>query len=250
MTSAPPPRVANAWQPARIVAMTELTPTIRSIIFEPQTGFLHKPGQHVDLRLVAPDGYEARRSYSIASAPDASGRIELAVERLMDGEVSPFLHDVAELGDDIDMRGPLGGHFVWSPPEGGPLLLLAAGSGVAPLMAMLRERQAQGSTIPMALLLSARTAAEAPWLDELRTMAAADDGFAFRLATTREAAGDSHGYGRRIDAAMVSELIALLPTPPVRAYLCGSNAFVNAAADGALAAGMDAATIRTERYGG
>ena len=248
MTSAGLPRPgASPWQPARIVAMSQLTPDIRSIIFEPQTPFVHKPGQHVDLRLVAPDGYEARRSYSIASAPDGSGQVELAVERLMDGEVSPFLHDIAEVGDEIEMRGPLGGHFVWLPAEGGPLLLLAAGSGVAPLMAMLRERQAQGSTVPVALLLSVRHRAEAPWLTELQAMAARDNGLVFRLATTRESGSD---YDHRIDTQMVADLLALLPGPPMRAYLCGSNAFVNAAADGAQAAGMDAAAIRTERYGG
>lgn len=238
------------WQTA-IIARTEwATPTIKRFWLQPATPFQHRAGQHVDVRLTAPDGYQAMRSYSIASAPAEGGLIELAIERLERGEVSPFFDDVAAVGDEIELRGPLGGHFVWSPADGGPLLLLGGGSGVVPLLAMARQRALLGSTVPMALLLSARTQGEALALDELRGLDAHHDGFAFRLALTREVPEQPNDYGRRIDAAMVTELLALLPAPPQRVYICGSNAFANTAADSTIAAGVPVEAIRTERYGG
>ena len=240
----------TGWQAGQIVGIETLTPRIKRFLVLPSTPFNHRPGQHVDLRLTADDGYQAMRSYSIASALSADGVLELAIELLDDGEVSPFFHDVVVVGDEIELRGPLGGHFVWSPVDGGPLLLVGGGSGVAPLMAMIREREQEGAAVSVALLLSARTLADAPYLEELKAAEDRANGFVFRLATTREPPLRGLDYGRRIDAAMMAEVIGLLPAAPTQVYVCGSNAFANAAADSALAAGVAVERIRTERYGG
>jgi ferredoxin-NADP reductase len=238
------------WQQARIVAITPLTRRIKSFVFSPTEPFQFHAGQHVDVRLTAPDGYRAERSYSIASALEAGQQFELAIERLEDGEVSPFFHDVAEVGDDIELRGPIGGHFIWSVEEGGPILLLGGGSGVVPLLSMLRHRAAKGSSTSMALLYSARTDDELIYRDELVAMDDPEHGFALAFALTRGPARRAGDYSRRIDTAMVSELLAKLPKAPRRTYVCGSNRFVEAAAEAAISAGIPAATIRTERYGG
>lgn len=244
------PSAPSHWQTATIVRIEPATPTIKRFWLKPEAPFRHRAGQHVDVRLTAPDGYQAMRSYSIASASAEGGLLELAIERLDRGEVSPFFDDVALVGDEIELRGPLGGHFVWTPADGGPVLLLGGGSGVVPLLAMVRSRALAGSTVPMALLLSARTKADALALDELRELSARNDGFAFRLATTREPAGQAADYGRRVDPDMIAAFLRLLPTPPQRVYICGSNSFANTAADSVIAAGIDAEIIRTERYGG
>jgi ferredoxin-NADP reductase len=211
--------------------------------------FIHRAGQHVDLRLTAPDGYQAIRSYSIASAPSHSGEIELAIERLEDGEVSPFFHDVADMGDEIELRGPLGGHFVWSTVDGGPLLLIGGGSGLVPLMAMVRDRQQVGSTVPTVLLLSARAWDDVLYREELLELHRLADGFVLVLALTRDLSRREGDYSRRIDAALVAEVLGRLPSPPKHVFICGSNPFVNAAAEAALATGLPATVIKTERYG-
>ena len=238
------------WQQAKIAAITPLTKRIKSFVFAPSEPFAFRAGQHVDVRLTAPDGYQTERSYSIASAPEGGEKFELAIERLEEGEVSPFFHDVAEVGDDIELRGPIGGHFVWSIGDGGPILLLGGGSGVVPLMSMLRHRANAGSSLPMALLYSARTEAELIYRDELVAMDRSSDGFAFAFAVTREPARRAGDYSRRIDAAMVFELLARLPEAPRRTFVCGSNRFVEAATEAAISAGLPASIIRTERYGG
>lgn len=226
------------------------TPGITSFFVEPVTPFRWRAGQHVDVRLTAEDGYRAIRSYSIATAPDDGGVLELAIERLRDGEVSPYFHDVAEIGDSIEVKGPLGGHFVWSPADCGPILLVGGGSGLVPLMAMIRHRAAAGSRACFRLLLSARTSADILYREELEALAAREDGFGLTLAVTREPARRPGDYGRRVDAAMMQDVLHSLPSAPARTFVCGANGFVNAAADGAVAAGVPAETIRTERYGG
>ncbi len=238
------------WQQATISAIGPLTRRIKSFGFTPSEPFAFRAGQHVDVRLTAPDGDSAERSYSIASAPEAGDGFDLAIERLDDGEVSPFFHDVAAVGDAIELRGPIGGHFVWSVEDGGPILLIGGGSGVVPLMAMLRHRAAQGADIPMSLLYSARTSDEIIYRDELLAADAKGDGFALALALTREPSKRSGDYSRRIDAAMLSEFLARLPEFPRRTFVCGSNRFVEAATQAAIAAGLAPGTIRTERYGG
>ncbi|AZO26461.1 MULTISPECIES: ferredoxin reductase [Mesorhizobium] len=243
------PRPQSPWQAATITRIEKRTPRVTSFWFRPSRPFVHLAGQHVDIRLTAPDGYQARRSYSIASAPEAGAGIELAIERLDDGEVSPFFHDVAEVGDEIELRGPLGGHFIWEASDGGPILLVGGGSGVVPLMAMVRHRTLQKSAAPIALVFSARVWDEVIFRDELIGLDDRRDGFDLVLTLTREQARRPADYSRRIDVAMVMQAIERLPKPPALAFVCGSNAFVSAAAQALIDAGVPAEIIRTERYG-
>jgi ferredoxin-NADP reductase len=241
------------WQSATVIDIVVRTPRIKSYFLSLDQPFAFTAGQHVDIRLTAPDGYQAMRSYSIASAPEHGTSIELAVEQLKDGEVSGFMHDVVVAGDEIEVRGPLGGHFVWSVADGGPLLLLGGGSGVVPLVSMVRHLKAAklaASTVPTILLLSARTWDEALYRGELSSLNEDMAGFKFVLSLTRETAERGQDFTRRIDAAMVTDVVKRLPGPPAHVFVCGSNAYVNAAADGAIAAGIPAAMIKTERYGG
>jgi ferredoxin-NADP reductase len=244
-----PKPAALRWQRAIITDMARRTPRIASVWLEPSEPFAFRPGQHVQIRLTAPDGYQAQRSYSIASAPEERCRIELAIERLDDGEVSPFFHDVARAGDDIELRGPIGGHFIWSVDDGGPLLLIGGGSGVVPLMSMLRHRSARGSQLPAALLLSARSWDELPFRDELLAYSREQPGFRASFAMTRGPAHRAGDHARRVDAAMIIDLLGGLPAPPTAVFVCGSNRFAEAASQAAIAAGIPARSIRTERYG-
>ncbi len=238
------------WQDATIAAIASDTPRVKSFLFTPAAPIPFRAGQHVDVRLTAPDGYQVERSYSIASAPEQTDGIELAIERLDDGEVSPFFHDVAEVGDAIELRGPIGGHFVWEVADGGPLLLLGGGSGVVPLMSMLRHRAAQDSKVPALLLFSARTFDDVIFRDELIAMHERNDGFKLALALTREEPRRPEDFGQRVDPAMVAELVTRLPAPPRHVFICGGNPFVEAASQGAIAAFIAPTMIRTERYGG
>jgi len=237
------------WQEARITRVVPRTKTLSSFFFLPPEPFAHRAGQHVDVRLTAPDGYTAQRSYSIASAPNTGPEIELAIDRLDDGEVSPFFHDVAEVGDDIELRGPLGGHFVWSPANGGPLLLIGGGSGVVPLLAMIRHGFAEKPDARTVLLFSARTAAEAPFLDELLAIEAEWPNFTLRLALTRDTPSRATDYSRRVDRPIISDAMQTLGAAPRHVFICGSNAFVNFAAHLVVAAGVPTDLVRTERYG-
>jgi ferredoxin-NADP reductase len=246
---APAVRPAVPWQTAVVTGIVVRTPRIKSFFFALPRPFAFHAGQHVDVRLTAPDGYRAMRSYSIASAPADAATIELAIERLDDGEVSPFFHDVVAVGDEIDVRGPLGGFFIWPDVDDGPLLLAGGGSGVVPLTAMIRHRFASGDRRSVALLYSVRTASDALYHDELLALDERRDGFTLVTTLTREPPARPGDYGRRVDAAMVADVLARLATPPAHVFVCGSNAFVNAAADGAVAAGVPAERVLTERYG-
>ena len=175
------------WQDATVASLAVRTPRIKSVVLSPSRPFGFRAGQHVDIRLTAEDGYRAVRSYSIASGPETTGTLELAIERLDDGEVSPFFHDVVAAGDVIEVKGPLGGHFVWPGADAGPVLLVGGGSGVAPLMSMVRHRAAIRSDLPTVLLLSARTWDDVLFRDELIALAGRGDGFSLVLAITREA---------------------------------------------------------------
>ena len=239
----------SPWQTVTITGIEKRTPRVTSFFLRPSRPFDYRAGQHVDVRLTAPDGYQARRSYSIASAPESGETIELAIEKLDDGEVSPFFHEVAAVGDEVELRGPLGGHFVWSESDGGPLLLVGGGSGVVPLMAMIRHRAARRSLVPAALVFSARVWDEVIFRDELIGLNDRQDGFDLVLTLTREAARRPADYSRRVDAAMMVQSMARLPAPPRHAFVCGSNAFVSAAAQALIDAGVPAGFIRTERYG-
>ncbi|WP_436286149.1 ferredoxin reductase [Rhizobium sp. LjRoot258] len=238
------------WQTCTIAEIVQQTSTIKSFFLRLSEPFAYIAGQHVDVRLTAPDGYVAMRSYSIASAPSSANVIELAIERLADGEVSPFFHDIAAVGDEIELRGPLGGHFLWPERSTAPVLLIGAGSGVVPLMAMIRQRRALPQTVPTALLVSSRTHRDVLFADELFSLEMTDRTFKLALAITRETPSRVGDFARRIDSAMVTELIARLHHMPGHVFVCGSNPFVNIAADGALMAGLDASVVKTERYGG
>ncbi|GLS36721.1 oxidoreductase [Mesorhizobium tianshanense] len=243
------PAAQSPWQTVTITGIEKRTPRVTSFFLQPSRSFAYRAGQHVDVRLTAPDGYQARRSYSIASAPESGETIELAIEKLDDGEVSPFFHEIAAVGDEVELRGPLGGHFVWSDSDGGPLLLVGGGSGVVPLMAMIRHRAARKSAVPAALVFSARVWDEVIFRDELIGLDDRRDGFDLVLTLTREAARRPVDYSRRVDAAMMVQSMARLPAPPRLAFVCGSNAFVSAAAQALIDAGVPAGLIRTERYG-
>ncbi|WP_217571162.1 ferredoxin reductase [Mesorhizobium sp. GbtcB19] len=247
MSSEPSPQ--SPWQAATIARIEKRTPRVTSFWFKPSRPFTHLAGQHVDIRLTAPDGYQARRSYSIASAPQAGAAVELAIERLDDGEVSPFFHDVAAVGDEIELRGPLGGHFIWEDSDGGPILLVGGGSGVVPLMAMVRHRTQRNAAVPVALVFSARVWDEVIFRDELIGLDDRRDGFDLVLTLTREPARRPADYSRRVDAHMMAQAIERLPKAPRLAYVCGSNAFVSAAAQALIDADVPAGIIRTERYG-
>jgi ferredoxin-NADP reductase len=208
----------------------------------------HLAGQHADVRLTAPDGYRAERSYSIASPPEAPA-LELTVERLEDGEVSSFLTGELQPGDTIQLRGPIGGHFVWSAPDRRrPLMLVGGGSGIVPLMCMLRHRRLSGSAVPAALLYSARTREDVIYRDELAELARSDARFGLRITLTRDVAPGWSGAVGRIDLPAVQALVQDLGGV-ADSFVCGYAGFVEAAADLLLRAGQPSETIRTERFG-
>ena len=205
----------------------------------------HVAGQHLDVRLTAEDGYQAQRSYSIASAPE-DGYLVLTVERLEDGEVSPYLVDELRPGDELELRGPVGGYFVWEDSLGGPLLLVAGGSGIVPFRSMLRHHEAVKSVVPLRLLYSARSLDDVIYSDEL--MRLATDEIDIRFTLTREQPPGWSGYGRRIDAELLGEVAWPAADEP-KVFVCGSTRFVDAAADGLVGLGYEPRWIRTERFG-
>ncbi len=237
------------WKPATVVAITPRTPRIKSFFLALPNPPAFVPGQHMDVRLTAPDGYQAQRSYSIVSAPERSDALELAIERLDDGEVSTFLHDEVRVGDEIELRGPIGGHFMWSVDHGGPLLLIGGGSGVAPLMSMIRHHAARNSTIPVTLLASARTSADLAFLEELRARHAEARGFKLIATVTREASGRPDLRNGRIDRALLVRTLDAQGSP-AHVYVCGSNRFVETVTQLLLDFEVAPDRIRTERYGG
>jgi ferredoxin-NADP reductase len=218
-----------------VAAVEVETPRVKSFRIELPMWMPHLPGQHYDVRLTAPDGYQAQRSYSIASSPLDKGEIELTIDRLDDGEVSPYFHDVVEQGDQVELRGPFASYFVWRGQS--PVLLMGGGSGVVPLMAMLRHRRRTMPDLPMRLIYSVRNAGEVIYADEL--------GHDAVLTYTREAPPGWSGHTGHIDAAMVAEAAPESATT----FICGSNGFVEAASRLALEAGVEPSRILTERFG-
>jgi ferredoxin-NADP reductase len=232
-----------SWQPATVTATRVEAATARSLVLDVDGWPGHVPGQHVDIRLTAPDGYMAHRSYSISSAPEP-GRLEVAVQAVPDGEVSPYLVDVAEPGDQFEIRGPLGGWFVRRPDDPCPALLVGGGSGVAPLMSMVRA-----ATSPTRLLYSVRSPSDALFTAELATARAADDGrVAVTYVYTRVAPPDWTAPPRRLDADALARVLWPRDTAAV-AFVCGPTGFVETVADLLVDIGHDPANIRTERFG-
>ena len=222
------------------------TPRVRTLRLETNGWPGHRAGQHLDVRLTAEDGYQAERSYSIATAPD--GELAITVERLDDGEVSLYLVDEARDGDRFEVRGPIGGYFVWDASDSEPLLLVAGGSGVVPLMAMIRHRAATGSAVPTRLLYSSRTLEDIIYREELDELAARRDGLEVLHALTRSQPAGWSGYGRRIDAEILREVAWPAADGP-QVFVCGSTRFVDTAADGLVALGYDPQSVKTERFG-
>jgi ferredoxin-NADP reductase len=235
------------WQLGEVVELVQETPRVSSIAIDVPAWPGHLAGQHVDVRLTAEDGYQAQRSYSIASAPE-DPRVTLTVERLEDGEVSPYLVGEIRIGDKVELRGPIGGYFVWTAGDDRPVLLIAGGSGIVPLMAMLRHRAAARSRAPAHLLYSSRTFEDVIYRTELETLASAQGGPKVTHTLTRSQPAAWPGYSRRIDRAMVQDVAFPKEHMPV-VYVCGPTAFVEAAADLLVEAGYDPAWIRTERFG-
>jgi ferredoxin-NADP reductase len=238
------------WQEATIERIEPQTARVKSFFLRPQSWRSFQAGQHLDVRLTAPDGYQVQRSYSVASAPELDGLYELIVERLEDGEVSPFFHDVAEIGDAVEIRGPFGGHFVWGPEDGGPLLLVGGGSGVAPLMSILHHRAAVGVGVAVVLLQAARTWDDVIYREELIARDAADAEFALLLSLSRDTARRPQDVGRRIDKPLLEATLARLAAAPRLTFVCGSNPFVEAVSGHLVDLGLSPKTIRTERFGG
>ena len=249
------PTPSIAWRQATVADIVTETPRARTLVLDVPGWPGHRAGQHVDVRLTAEDGYQAQRSYSIASAPEES-RVMLTVERLADGEVSPYLTDELRVGDRLELRGPIGGHFVWEVGLGGPLLLVGGGSGIAPLRAMLRHRAAALGTAPAEarhqastrLLYSSRRWGEVIYRDELARLAADDPTLEVTLTLTREQPQGWTGFHRRIDRMMLAE-VAWPPAERPHVFVCGPTPLVETVAGALVELGHDPLRVKTERFG-
>jgi ferredoxin-NADP reductase len=235
-----------SWQLGRVLELVDETPRAKSIVLDLPGWTGHRAGQHVDVRLTAEDGYQAQRSYSIASGPE-DDHLVLTVERLDDGEVSPYLVDELRPGDELELRGPIGGYFVWERSLGGPLLLVAGGSGIVPFRSMLRHRAAVGETVATRVLYSSRSLRDVIYHDELLRHAAGD-GVDLRFALTRDWPEGWEGHRGRIDRQLLAE-VAWPPGAQPLVYICGPSGFVEAAASTLVDNGHDPRRVKTERFG-
>jgi ferredoxin-NADP reductase len=239
------------WQLGRLVEIRQETPRVKSLVLDVPDWTTHLAGQHVDVRLTAEDGYQAQRSYSIASPPEDK-YLMLTVERVEDGEVSPYLVHESRVGDRIELRGPIGGYFVWDARDGKndglPLFLVAGGSGIAPLMAMIRHRANSGNRVPTKLLYSSRSYDDIIYREELDRMSVNDSALHVIHTLTRQQPQNWMSYRRRIDRAMLAET-AWLPAEKPLAFTCGSTAVVEAVANHLLELGYEPERIKTERFG-
>jgi ferredoxin-NADP reductase len=253
IAAAPPARRPSpiSWQIATATAIREETPRVKSITLAAPAWIGHRAGQHVDLRLTAEDGYSVERSYSIGSEPERTDSFDITVEEIADGEVSPFLDKVLMVGDRIEVRGPIGGYFVWEASAAAaaePLFLVAGGSGVVPLMAMLRHRARAGLRNPARLLYSSRHFEEVIYRDELDALGAAGDGLEVVHTLTRSRPDGWTGYDRRIDDRMIADVLSPLGAG-ARCFICGPTALVEVAANALVRLGLPADRVRTERFG-
>lgn len=234
------------WLLTTVIAKQMETPRVMTLRLESDAWHGHLPGQHVDVRLTAEDGYQAQRSYSIASAP-SPGALDLTVEDITEGEVSPYLAEVLVPGDKLELRGPIGGHFTWTADDGGPLFLIGGGSGIVPLMSMLRYRQAVGSEVPATLLASSRSWLEIIYREELDRLAS-DPNLRIIHTLTRAHPATWESFTRRIDLEMLRD-VAGPPEPSTLAYVCGPTGLVESAADALVTLGYEPHRVKTERFG-
>jgi ferredoxin-NADP reductase len=236
-----------SWQVATVSATIEETPRVRTLVLDCPSWPGHLAGQHIDLRLTAEDGYQAQRSYSLA-VPDSGTEIAITVERVQDGEVSPYLVDDVRVGDRMELRGPIGGYFVWRAEDGGPLQLIAGGSGLVPLMAMLRARVAAGSDVPVRVLISARTEEDLMYGPELEGIERDQTGIEVTRTLTRSQPTDWTGYRRRVDRELLDSVVWPAADEPV-CFICGPTGFVETVASALVDLGHQPESIRTERFG-
>ena len=236
------------WQIASIRDIRLETAKVKSFTLMLPAWMRHRAGQHYDIRLTAEDGYQAQRSYSIASEPEREGEVDITVERISDGEVSTYLHEVLVPGDRLEARGPIGGYFVWEATMTGPLLLIAGGSGVVPLMSMIRHRAAAGAKNPTSLLYSSRNFEDIIYYNELEKMRSASSGLQIFHTLTRSQPADWKGFARRIDQDMLKEVAKPLGKS-VQVFICGPTLLVEAAANTLVKIGIRSDQIRTERFG-
>jgi len=236
------------WRPARVTRRLDEGPRAKTLVLEVPGWPGHEPGQHVDVRLTAPDGYQAQRSYSIASPPEDHEQVSITVERIDTGEVSPYLTDTLMEGDSLELRGPIGGYFVWSTEMSGPLFLIAGGSGICPLMAMIRHRAARGSRVPTRLLYSARSLEDIIYSHELEQLAGRGYGLEVFYTLTRIQPPGWRGYSRRIDRAML-EVAGFAPAQHPLCMVCGPTPLVEAVANALVELGNPPDRVKTERFG-
>ena len=247
-------RFPVTWQTATVEQVVVETYRAKTFTLRLQEPRPLRAGQHYDIRLTAPDGYQAQRSYSVASPPSSPERIDITVELIPDGEVSPYFHEVVQPGDELEVRGPIGGPFTWSPEMGGPLLLVAGGSGIVPIRSILAHRETAAPNVATLLLYSVRSPEDIIYRDWLDDTSRRYPVVSSRYALTRSQPISWSGYSRRIDTDMLHDCIAGLgqlcgrPVQPL-CYACGPTGFVETAADALLSVGVPEALIRTERFG-
>ena len=235
------------WRLGEVAELIDETPRVRSIVLDVTDWPGHRAGQHVDVRLTAEDGYQSQRSFSIASVPE-DPRVSITVERLPNGEVSSYLVGELRAGDQFELRGPIGGYFVWEAQMGGPLLLVGGGSGIVPLMSMLRHREASGASVGARLVYSSRSWEDIIYRDELERLAAGANGVQVFHTLTRSQPEGWTGYARRVDGAMLSETAWPASSAPM-AFVCGPTPFVESVASALVLLGYPATSVKTERFG-
>ena len=247
MTNLPGP---NEWQRAKIIFLDYASHNIRLVKIRPDVWVPFKSGQHIDVRLTAEDGYQASRSYSVASPPHSDTAYDLLIDRLPEGEVSGFFHDHAEIGTEIEIKGPVGGHFVWQSPTKGSILMVAGGAGIAPVLSMVRHRMFAAAKVPVGLIYATRRAKDIVAFDELRTLDEADRMFSLEISLSREEQSSPYWRNGRVDGSSLMRFLMGDRGAPEIIYICGSNRFAEAVVSALTANGVSPHAIRTERFGG
>ncbi|MDA1280376.1 MAG: ferredoxin reductase [Chloroflexi bacterium] len=237
------------WQSSTVESIVDASPRVKLFRLKMAEPRKFRAGQHFDIRLTAPDGYKAQRSYSVSSSPEDPGILEFAIELIHDGEVSSYFHEAVQPGEEIEIRGPIGGHFTWSPELAKPVIFIAGGSGIAPIMSMLRQRFSSPKRATGSLLFSVRTKQDILFRGELEHMMVSDPTFRSVVTLTRDAHADWTGPTRRIDIQMIESAVKASGQKPERAYICGGTGFVESIATMLFDSGLNYDDIRIERFG-